>query len=108
MALRVHRVPLVNKKQLPVKSDHLPALLNNLYILQALGCVLYEMCSLKPPFNAQNLVSLLFKIIKGEYEVGGYYKRQIRLVCKSHMPSTVTLTKLSSCFIPMTEVLCVA
>ncbi|KAK3102370.1 hypothetical protein FSP39_010864 [Pinctada imbricata] len=34
----------------------------------ALGCVLYEVCALKPPFDAQNLVSLLFKIIKAEYE----------------------------------------
>ncbi|KAJ8298869.1 hypothetical protein KUTeg_022929 [Tegillarca granosa] len=34
----------------------------------ALGCVLYEMCALKPPFDAQNLVSLFFKIIKAEYQ----------------------------------------
>ncbi|XP_033752381.1 serine/threonine-protein kinase Nek4-like isoform X2 [Pecten maximus] len=34
----------------------------------ALGCVLYEMCSLKPPFDAQNLISLFMKIIKAEYE----------------------------------------
>ncbi|OWF35461.1 serine/threonine-protein kinase Nek4-like [Mizuhopecten yessoensis] len=34
----------------------------------ALGCVLYEMCALKPPFDAQNLISLFMKIIKAEYE----------------------------------------
>lgn len=34
----------------------------------ALGCVLYEMCALQPPFDGQNLVSLLFKIIKAEYQ----------------------------------------
>ncbi|XP_055997452.1 calpain-9-like [Ostrea edulis] len=34
----------------------------------AVGCVLYELCTLHPPFDAQNLVSLLFKIIKAEYQ----------------------------------------
>ncbi|CAC5411498.1 Serine/threonine-protein kinase Nek2,Probable serine/threonine-protein kinase nek3,Serine/threonine-protein kinase Nek1,Serine/threonine-protein kinase Nek8,Serine/threonine-protein kinase Nek3,Serine/threonine-protein kinase Nek4 [Mytilus coruscus] len=33
----------------------------------ALGCVLYELCALDPPFDAQNLISLFFKIIKGEF-----------------------------------------
>lgn len=33
----------------------------------ALGCVLYELCALMPPFDAQNLISLFFKIIKGEF-----------------------------------------
>ncbi|ESP05116.1 hypothetical protein LOTGIDRAFT_208058 [Lottia gigantea] len=34
----------------------------------ALGCILYELCSLRPPFDAQSLLSLFFKIIKGEFE----------------------------------------
>ncbi|XP_034637725.1 serine/threonine-protein kinase Nek6-like [Trachemys scripta elegans] len=33
----------------------------------ALGCVLFEMCALKPPFDGINLVSLFYKIVKGEY-----------------------------------------
>lgn len=33
----------------------------------ALGCLLYEICSLRPPFTATNLLSLFYKIIKGEY-----------------------------------------
>ena len=33
----------------------------------ALGCILYELCALEPPFDAQNLISLFFKIIKGEF-----------------------------------------
>lgn len=46
------------------------ALLNQpLTFFQAVGCVLYELCTLHPPFDAQNLVSLLFKIIKAEYQV---------------------------------------
>ncbi|KAL0973798.1 hypothetical protein UPYG_G00211290 [Umbra pygmaea] len=33
----------------------------------ALGCLLYELCSLRPPFAASNLLSLFYKIIRGEY-----------------------------------------
>ncbi|XP_026773306.3 NIMA-related kinase 12 [Pangasianodon hypophthalmus] len=33
----------------------------------ALGCLLYELCALKPAFIAKNLLSLFYKIIKGEY-----------------------------------------
>ena len=31
--------------------------------------MLYEMLALKPAFDANNLVSLFYKIVKGEYEV---------------------------------------
>uniref|UniRef100_UPI0037E7E7CE NIMA-related kinase 12 n=1 Tax=Semicossyphus pulcher TaxID=241346 RepID=UPI0037E7E7CE len=34
----------------------------------ALGCLLYEMCALRPPFAATNLLSLFYKITKGEYD----------------------------------------
>ncbi len=34
----------------------------------SLGCVLYEMCSLKHPFEAKNQAELLLKIVKGKYE----------------------------------------
>lgn len=34
----------------------------------ALGCLLYEVCALRPPFAATNLLSLFYKITKGEYE----------------------------------------
>lgn len=33
----------------------------------ALGCLLYELCALKPAFFAKNLLSLFYKILKGEY-----------------------------------------
>ncbi|XP_046869940.1 NIMA-related kinase 12 [Hypomesus transpacificus] len=33
----------------------------------ALGCLLFELCSLSPPFTASNLLSLFYKIIKGQY-----------------------------------------
>ena len=38
-------------------------------MFQALGCLLYEMIALKPAFDANNLISLFYKIVKGEYEV---------------------------------------
>ncbi len=34
----------------------------------ALGCVLYEMCTFKHPFDAHNQGALLLKIIKGKYD----------------------------------------
>lgn len=34
----------------------------------SLGCILYEMCSLKPPFDASNMTGLIVKITRGEYE----------------------------------------
>ncbi|XP_019935036.2 NIMA-related kinase 12 [Paralichthys olivaceus] len=34
----------------------------------ALGCLLYELCALRSPFAASNLMSLLYKITRGEYE----------------------------------------
>lgn len=34
----------------------------------ALGCLLYEICALRPPFTATNLLSLFYKITKGEYD----------------------------------------
>ncbi|XP_066570747.1 NIMA-related kinase 12 isoform X2 [Amia ocellicauda] len=33
----------------------------------ALGCLLFEISALRPPFNANNLLSLFYKIVKGEY-----------------------------------------
>ncbi|XP_043912980.1 serine/threonine-protein kinase Nek4-like [Protopterus annectens] len=33
----------------------------------AVGCLLYEMCALRPAFEARNLISLFYKIAKAEY-----------------------------------------
>ncbi|XP_065653977.1 serine/threonine-protein kinase Nek4-like isoform X1 [Hydra vulgaris] len=33
----------------------------------ALGCMLYEMCALNYPFDATNIVTLYYKIVKGNY-----------------------------------------
>ncbi len=34
----------------------------------ALGCILYEMCTYKHPFNASNQPALLLKILKGKFD----------------------------------------
>ena len=34
----------------------------------SLGCVLYEMCALRPPFNATDLSGLYKKVIAGIFE----------------------------------------
>ncbi|XP_046860481.1 serine/threonine-protein kinase Nek4-like [Xenia sp. Carnegie-2017] len=34
----------------------------------ALGCLLYELCCLRPAFSAGNIVSLFYKIVSGEFE----------------------------------------
>jgi NIMA (never in mitosis gene a)-related kinase len=41
---------------------------NNKSDIWSLGCILYELCSLKHPFQASNQAALLLKIIKGKYE----------------------------------------
>ena len=33
----------------------------------SLGCVLYEMISLKPPFRAEDMAGLFKKVMKGEF-----------------------------------------
>lgn len=44
----------------------------------SLGCMLYEMCTLKHPFEARNQAALLLKIIKGKYEgIPRIYSRQL-------------------------------
>lgn len=49
----------------------------------ALGCILYQMCVLKPPFYSDNMLSLVTKICSASYEpipVGTYSDRMISVV----------------------------
>lgn len=40
----------------------------------SLGCVIYEMCTLKPPFRAEDMDGLYKKVIKGQYsKIGSEY-----------------------------------
>lgn len=43
------------------------------------GCILYEMCNLRRPFEAQNQFSLSTKIWKGQYpSINASYSKQLR------------------------------
>lgn len=50
----------------------------------SLGVVLYELCALKPPFNAENLKILALKIIKGIYPaIPTQYSKDLRKLIES-------------------------
>jgi NIMA (never in mitosis gene a)-related kinase len=50
----------------------------------SLGCVLYEMCSLKPPFRANSLETLYKTIMKGIYEqVPIFYSKDLQSIINS-------------------------
>ena len=56
----------------------------------ALGCVLYEMCNQKPPFDATNQGALILKIIRGKYNnINACYSKDLQEVidkclCKNY------------------------
>jgi NIMA (never in mitosis gene a)-related kinase len=50
----------------------------------SLGCVIYEMISLKPPFRASNMEGLYKKIIKGNYSpLPNQYSKDLAKVVKA-------------------------
>ncbi|XP_019724254.1 serine/threonine-protein kinase Nek1 isoform X2 [Hippocampus comes] len=52
---------------------------NNKSDIWALGCVLYEMCTLKHAFEAGNMKNLVLKIIRGSYHpVSLHYSQELR------------------------------
>ena len=47
----------------------------------SLGCVLYEMTTLKPPFRAQDMNGLYKKVLQGKYQpIGPNYSKGLALV----------------------------
>ncbi|GCC30369.1 hypothetical protein chiPu_0008817, partial [Chiloscyllium punctatum] len=68
----------------------------------ALGCLLFELCALEPAFHAKNLLSLFYKIVKGEYAcVPNNYSTNMHVLIKSILnkhpeerPSTSTILKI--------------
>jgi NIMA (never in mitosis gene a)-related kinase len=67
----------------------------------SLGVILYELCALKPPFEANSLAALALKILRGEYNpLPGSFSKDIRkliiemlTVDPSKRPSISTVLK---------------
>ncbi|XP_047226266.1 serine/threonine-protein kinase Nek5-like isoform X5 [Girardinichthys multiradiatus] len=54
---------------------------NNKTDIWSLGCVLYELCSLRHPFEGSSLRQLVSKICRGHYTpVSGHYSHELRLL----------------------------
>ena len=52
----------------------------------ALGCILYEMCTYKHPFNATNQAALILKILKGKYDpIPKEYSQDLRKIIEHIM-----------------------
>jgi NIMA (never in mitosis gene a)-related kinase 1/4/5 len=50
----------------------------------SLGCVIYEMCALVPPFRADDMNGLFKRVLKGSYpQIPSHYSMEIRSVIKS-------------------------
>lgn len=50
----------------------------------SLGCVIYEMTTLKPPFRAEDMDGLYKKVIKGAYsKIGDNFSKQLGQVIKA-------------------------
>lgn len=63
----------------PEICEHKPY--NNKSDIWALGCVLYEMCTLKHAFEAGNMKGLIFKIVRGNYPpIPARYAYEIKLL----------------------------
>lgn len=46
-----------------------------------MGVILFEMCALKPPFDANNLTALALRIAKGEYDtVPAHYSDELKKI----------------------------
>ncbi len=58
----------------------------------SLGCVLYEMITLRPPFRAEDMAGLFKKVLKGIYpKIPPKYSMELALLVKSLLQVSPTL-----------------
>ncbi|XP_067454914.1 interferon-induced very large GTPase 1-like [Thunnus thynnus] len=93
LATTCTRTPLYLSPEICKKKPY-----NNKSDIWALGCVLYEMCTLKPAFNADNSMDLEVKIVRGLYPpVSGCYSQELRsLLAQLLKPNSTERPSVSS------------
>nr|XP_033802068.1 serine/threonine-protein kinase Nek6-like [Geotrypetes seraphini] len=68
----------------------------------ALGCLLFELCALKPAFHAMNLISLFYKIVMGEYaRVPECYSESVHGLIKTILNKCPEERPSASCILNM-------
>lgn len=68
----------------------------------SLGCILYEIIALKPPFRAKNMQSLYRKVLKGAYpRIPGVYSKELGFVVKCLLQVAPQLRPTCSTLIAM-------
>jgi len=56
----------------------------------SLGVILYELCCLEPPFNADSLACLALRIVRGNYNpVSTFYSKDLRTLVDSMLQNDV-------------------
>ncbi|XP_062514135.1 serine/threonine-protein kinase Nek4-like [Corticium candelabrum] len=71
----------------------------------ALGCLLYELCELRPPFNASSLIGLIYAIVKGSYNpLSGCYSELIHFLVRQLLSKSPTDRPSAAAILNMDEV----
>jgi NIMA (never in mitosis gene a)-related kinase len=71
----------------------------------ALGCLLYELCDLHPPFNASSLIGLIYAIVKGNYKpLSARYSELIHLLVRQLLSKSPSDRPSAASILNMVEV----